>query len=412
MYHILAKPASADCNLACTYCYYRRVQKMYPSRGPRRMSDELLELYIRQVIEDSGHQVNFGWQGGEPLLMGVDFFKRAFDLQRKYARPGQVIQNCIQTNGTLLDERWCELLRENEVLVGLSIDGPHELHDHYRKTIDGRPSHARVMRALELMLEHGVEFNALVLLNDVNVKHPREVYHFLFRHGVRHMQFIPCVEHDGQGNVLPFSVTPEDYANFMCTVFDEWKKRHVRLVSVRMFDNILMPHLNIEPELCVFGTSCDRSLILEYNGDLYCCDHFVYPEYKLGNIFQTPIRELVQTPLFLEFKGRKLNLPRECLDCQWRIFCQGGCPKHRIVMHDDDYPSNYLCPAYKQIFEHTHEEMRRLAEQVVAENMSQAPLLDMPPAAVAPAKEPGRNDPCPCGSGLKYKHCCMKLKQH
>jgi uncharacterized protein len=376
----MTKPVGPLCNLDCRYCFYLEKESFYPGTREWKMSDAMLENYVRQYIEaQDTPEVSFAWQGGEPTLAGLEYFQRAVQLQRKYA-DGKKIANALQTNGTLLDAAWCEFLHEHEFLVGLSLDGPREMHDRYRVDKGGKPTWARVMRGLELFKTHGVEFNTLTVLNRRNSKHPLEVYRFLKKHGSGFMQFIPLVERavegesnfaappDGEGDertrVSAMSVTAHDFGEFLVKVFDEWVRHDVGSVFVQQFETHLSAWMGLPASLCVFAPTCGRALALEHNGDLYACDHYVYPAYKLGSIGTQSIIELVESPQQLKFGADKFDtLPQQCRRCEMLFACYGGCPKHRFLHTQDGEPGlNYLCAGYKRFFAHIASTMRTLAQ--------------------------------------------------
>ncbi|HEY8484134.1 MAG TPA: anaerobic sulfatase maturase, partial [Longimicrobiales bacterium] len=345
-FHLLAKPTGAICNLACQYCFFLSKEALYP--GSRfRMSDELLETYIRQLIESHRvPEVTVAWQGGEPTLMGLDFFRRSIEYQAKYRKPGITIRNTIQTNGTLLDDEWCAFFKEHDFLVGISIDGPRELHDAYRVTKGGKPTFDRVMQGLRLLQKHGVEYNVLTTIHAANAAHPLEVYRFLRDEaGARFIQFIPIVEREnGIGfpngtRVTERSVTAEQFGRFLIAVFDEWVRRDVGRVFVQMFDVALANWVGVPPGLCVHSPTCGTALALEHNGDVYSCDHFVEPEHLLGNINDRHLVDLVASERQRRFGRAKLDtLPRYCRECSVRFACHGGCPKDRFVETPDGEP--------------------------------------------------------------------------
>ena len=369
-FHLLAKPTGAICNLACQYCFFLSKEALYP--GSRfRMSDELLETYIRQLIESHRvPEVTVAWQGGEPTLMGLDFFRRSIEYQAKYRKPGITIRNTIQTNGTLLDDEWCAFFKEHDFLVGISIDGPRELHDAYRVTKGGKPTFDRVMQGLRLLQKHGVEYNVLTTIHAANAAHPLEVYRFLRDEaGARFIQFIPIVEREnGIGfpngtRVTERSVTAEQFGRFLIAVFDEWVRRDVGRVFVQMFDVALANWVGVPPGLCVHSPTCGTALALEHNGDVYSCDHFVEPEHLLGNINDRHLVDLVASERQRRFGRAKLDtLPRYCRECSVRFACHGGCPKDRFVETPDGEPGlNYLCAGYKAFFQHIDRPMRIMA---------------------------------------------------
>jgi uncharacterized protein len=365
-FHILAKPRGALCNLACKYCFYSKKADLYPD-GSFRMSDEVLESYLRQIIY--GHEapeVTIAWQGGEPTLMGLDFFRRSIELERRYARPGQKLINTIQTNGTTLTDEWCAFLKENDFLVGISIDGPEDLHDQYRTDKRGGPTFEKVMKGLRLLQKHHVEHNALVTINAVNVNDPLKVYRFMRDEAdIRYIQLIPIVEKEpvsGKSTSLKVtkeSVPPGKFGRFMIGVFDEWVHRDVGEVFVQAFDVALANWHGEPPSICVNAPICGTALALEHTGDLYSCDHFVDGEYYLGNILVTPMVELVASERQRDFGSRKALLPRYCLECDVRFACHGGCPKDRFILSPDGEPGlNYLCSGYKSFYHHIDRPMR------------------------------------------------------
>ena len=399
-FHVLAKPSGPICNLDCQYCYFLEKEALYP--GDRfRMSDLTLERYVRQVIEaQTGPEVTIAWQGGEPTLMGVDFFRRAMALVDQYRRPGQSMAHTIQTNGTLLTDEWCAFLAEHHFLVGLSIDGPRELHDAYRVDKRGRPTFARVMEGFTRLRAHGVDLNVLCTVNAANQDYPLEVYRF-FRDDldVRHIQLIPIVERVGDDQVTDRSVDPVAWGRFLSAVFDEWVVRDVGDVFVSHFDAALASWVGVRPALCIFGETCGDAVALEHNGDLYSCDHFVEPEHLLGNIAETHLVELLASKPQRAFGAAKRDsLPAYCRQCSVRFACHGECPKNRFVLTPDGEPGlNYLCPGYLAFFTHIDGPMRLMAELVKAGRFAdevRAILTSGP-----------RNDPCPCGSGQKAKLC-------
>lgn len=431
--HVMTKPIGPICNLDCAYCFYLDKTQLYPGNRRWAMSDEVLERYVRQYIEaQEAPEVNFAWQGGEPTLLGVGFFRKAVELQKRYAR-GKRITNAIQTNGTLLDEEWCRFLHENDFLVGLSLDGPRELHDAYRLDKRGRPTFDRVMRAVELMQKHRVEFNILTVVNRLNSQHPLEVYRFFKSIGAQFLQFIPLVErlpkghNDTEGSasphrlagppqtepsgddpaVAPWSVGAADFGKFLCTIYDEWIKADVGRIFVQAFDVALGIWAGYPASLCVFSETCGLSVAVEHNGDVYSCDHYVYPEYRLGNMAETTLRDMVRSPQQIAFgEAKRDTLPRQCRECDVLFACRGECPKHRFLRTADGEPGlNYLCPSYKLFFRHiapTMEIMRDLLRQ----GRAPAEVMDILNRRRELARRAGRNDPCPCGSGRKTKHCC------
>lgn len=385
-YHVMTKPIGPICNLDCKYCFYLEKEKLFPSNENFRMSDDVLEEYIRQYMEgQSVPEVSFAWQGGEPTLLGVRFFRKVVELQQKYAN-GKSISNALQTNGTLLDDEWCEFLAGNQFLVGLSIDGPAKLHDTYRVTKKGSGSYEKVIGGLRLLKKHGVEFNTLTVVNRANSQKPLEVYRFLRDIGSGFIQFIPLVERladpeakalgldlatpprsDEEGSVrLPatdWSVEPRHYGKFLCTIFDEWVKRDVGRTFVQIFDVTLGNWMGQGGGLCVFSETCGSAMAMEHNGDVYSCDHYVYPRYKLGNVLNSSLGEMVNSEFQRQFgQNKKSTLPQYCLSCDVRHLCHGECPKHRFLRTPDGEAGlNYLCSGYKMFFGHSAPAMRHMA---------------------------------------------------
>ena len=395
-FHVLAKPSGPICNLDCTYCFFLSKEALYP--GDRfRMTDEVLEAYLRQLLEaHTAPEVTIAWQGGEPTLMGVDFFRRALEIAERYRRPGQVLQHTMQTNATLLTDEWCALLREHRFLVGVSIDGPRELHDTYRVDKRGAPTFDKVMAGLTLLRQHEVDVNVLCTVNAANQDHPLDVYRF-FRDdlGLRHVQLIPIVEQDD----LSRSVDPVKWGEFLIAVFEEWVRHDVGTVYVQMFDAALASWVGAPAAMCIFGETCGNALALEHNGDLYSCDHFVDPPYLLGNILHTQMVELVASPQQRAFGDAKRDtLPRYCVECPVRFACNGECPKNRFTTTPDGEPGlNYLCAGYRDFFLHVDGVMRLMAQRLHAGGFADEVMTQL---RTAP-----RNEPCPCGSGRKAKVC-------
>ena len=417
----MAKPTGAKCNLDCKYCFYSSKKELY-SEEDFKMSDRVLEEYICQYIgANENPEVTFAWQGGEPTLMGIDFFIKAIHFQEKYKKPGMQIFNTIQTNGTLLDEAWCEFFRENNFLVGISIDGPQEFHDFYRKDKKGNSTFNRVIHGLKLMQRHGVDFNILATVNRVNADHPLEVYRF-FKDQIKakYIQFIPIVEVENTNSKEEFkvsdeSVLPEQYGKFLSTIFDEWVKHDVGIIFVQIFDAALASWVNYPQSVCLFAPTCGTASIIEHNGDIYSCDHFVDLDHLLGNIMETPLEELMMSDKqYLFGQAKKDELPLKCIQCNLKFACQGACPKHRFY-NDVNGKSglNYLCPSYKEFFSHINWPMRIMA---CLFNKGRAPADIMPimNGKYDELKEIfsdiNRNDPCPCGSGMKFKKCHGKTK--
>jgi uncharacterized protein len=405
-FHVLAKPTGPICNLDCEYCYFLSKEALYP--GDRfRMSESMLETYIRQVIESQvAPDVAVAWQGGEPTMMGVDFFRRAVALAEQHRRPGQVLQHTIQTNGTLLTDEWCAFLAEHDFLVGISIDGPRELHDAFRVDKKGQPTFDKVMRGFELLRKHDVDVNVLCTVNAANQDRPLDVYRF-FRDEleIEHIQLIPIVERENDTGfqegetVTPRSVDPEAWGQFLIETFDEWVRRDVGRVFVSHFDAALASWLGMQPALCIFGETCGNAVALEHNGDLYSCDHFVEPDHLIGNIGQTHMVELLASPKQRRFGTDKRDrLPQQCRDCPVRFACNGECPKNRFTRTSQGEPGlNYLCAGYFAFFTHIDGLMRIMADLLRAGRFADEVMNVLSSAS--------RNDPCPCGSGRKTKAC-------
>ncbi|MCY2927025.1 MAG: anaerobic sulfatase maturase [Planctomycetota bacterium] len=370
-FHVMAKPTGARCNLDCAYCFFLKKESLYPG-SDFRMSDEVMEQYIRQTIAaQAGPYVTIAWQGGEPTLMGLEFFRRAVAVENDALRPGMTVENTLQTNGVLLDDEWCEFLHENRFLVGLSVDGPREMHDAYRRDKAGRSVFDKVIRAARRMREHQVEFNVLCTVNAVNGDHPLELYRF-FRDELEtpYLQFIPIVERDNAtGNqegsgVTARSVRPEQYGRFLIGVFDEWVRHDVGRMFVPFFDGVLMSYVRGRSSLCVLSPTCGEAVALEHNGDVYSCDHFVEPAYLLGNIARTPLGALVWSAKQRAFGAAKsIALPGPCRTCRFLFTCHGECPKNRVLATPDGQPGlNWLCDGLKAFFEHTERPMRAMAD--------------------------------------------------
>ncbi len=369
-FHLMAKPCGPQCNLACGYCFYLPKKALYP-QSRFRMPDTILEAYIQQTIE--GHlvpEVTFAWQGGEPTLLGRAFFKKALELQKKYCKPGMVIRNTLQTNGILLDQMWCRFLRQNNFLVGISIDGPGELHDALRKDNSGKGTFDRAMKGLSLLKKHGVEYNILCTVNSANGEYPLEVYRF-FRDeiGARFIQFIPVVARDEKtGEVTAWSVRHAQYGRFLNGVFDEWVRHDVANVYIQHFDTALANWYGEPHGICVFSPACGQAMVIEHTGDIYSCDHFVDRDHLLGNIMTNPVAELVNSPRQRQFGREKQDgLPGFCRKCRFLFACRGECPKNRFIRTPDDESGlNYLCEGYQLFFDHISEPMKFMVQELRA----------------------------------------------
>lgn len=433
-FSLMIKPIGPICNLDCEYCFYLPKRSLYATGEEWRMDEATLELAVRQYIASQPPEVKeikFVWQGGEPTMMGLKFFERVVQLQKEYWPPGKRIFNSLQTNGVLLDDRWCEFLHTHQFLVGLSIDGPKNLHDQFRRGKRGGSTFPAVMGALQRLKRHQVDFNLLVTVNRANVSHGVRVYTYLRDNGATFLQFIPIVEPRPNGPdpstatdpaqlVSSRSVLPEAYGDFLVAVFEEWFRHDVGRVFVQFFDEMLGAWLGQEPAVCILQRHCGRAVVLEHNGDLFACDHFVDPQHRLGNIHETSLSELVTLPQQQQFGRDKFDgLPEVCRKCDVRFVCAGECPKNRIAMTQGGQPGlNFLCAGYKRFFHHVRPTMEALADgirqgspaaitaaRLNAERRSAPRRKPLKPSTSGPPK---RNDPCPCGSGKKYKRCCMR----
>ncbi len=425
-FHILAKPTGPKCNLDCKYCFYLEKEALYPRDSKWAMREDVLEAYVRQFIEaQPADVVHFAWQGGEPTLLGVNFFRKVVQIQAKYAS-GKTIENALQTNGTLLNDAWGEFLSGHRWLVGISIDGPSEMHDAYRVDKGGQPTFGRVMRGIEVLRRHRIAFNTLTTVHRANEQHPLEVYNFLRENGSGYMQFIPIVERVAQtvtrdglsliapnspdkAVVAPWSVEPEQYGRFLCAIFDEWVRSEVGRTFVQLFDVSLEMWMGMQASLCVFRRTCGSELAMEHSGDVYSCDHFVYTENKLGNIKGAGLEALVDSQQQEAFGANKYDtLPKHCRTCEVRFACNGECPKHRFLTTPDGKPGlNYLCAGYKMFFKHIDPYMRFMADELRHERAPANIMQVLHRRDRFPARKPARNEPCSCGSGRKYKHCCL-----
>lgn len=382
--YVMLKPAGAHCNLACKYCYYLEKNKLYPTAQRHLMSDKMLEQFTREYIEaQTMNQGLFTWHGGEPLLRSIDFYRKAISLQQKYAG-GRCIDNVIQTNGTLLTDEWCEFFAQNHWLVGISIDGPQPYHDHYRLTAAGKPSWQKVMQGIKLLKKHGVEWNAMAVVNAYNVNHPLEFYRFFKENGCQFLQFTPIVERltrheDGRTlasladkNEIPLSeasVTPEQWGYFLCAIFDEWVRKDVGKIFVEIFDCTLANWMGISPGICAYSKECGHAGVMEHNGDVYSCDHFVFPEYKLGNIRDHSLIDMLYGEQQQEFSRLKhSSLPRQCKECDMEFACHGECPKNRFMKDKyGDSGLNYLCPGYYHYYQHVAPYMDYMKQELMAQ---------------------------------------------
>lgn len=416
-FHVMTKPRGAICNLDCKYCYFLSKEKLYPN-SDFRMSENMLEEYIRQYIEaQQVNEVSFAWQGGEPTLMGVDFFRMAVRYQQKHRRPKMQIHNALQTNAVTLDDEWCEFFAENNFLIGVSLDGPREIHDFYRVDKGGNPTFDKVMAGIELLKKHDVEFNILTTVHAANEQHGLEVYRFM-RDEVqtKFMQFIPIVERDNMtgyqegDRVTDRSVTAEGYGQFLISMYEEWIRHDVGRTFVQIFDIALAGYTGAPPGLCIFDETCGLAMAMEHNGDIYSCDHYVEPDFKLGNIMDISLSEIVVMDEQFKFgQAKRDTLPQYCLDCEVKFVCNGGCPKNRFIQTPDGEEGlNYLCAGYRAFFNHVRPTMNFMASELGQRRPPANVMFQMAKYDEELEKafaQAGRNDPCPCGSGKKYKKC-------
>jgi uncharacterized protein len=373
---LLIKPSGSDCNIDCAYCFYKDRASEF-GKGRQRMSDEVLEKLVKDYMQLGFGVVGFAWQGGEPTLMGVDFFRRAVELQKKYGSNGQEVSNTLQTNGVLLDDNWCRFLHENKFLLGISIDGPKEFHDKYRVDHSGSGTFDKVMRGIKNCQEHKVEFSALVLLNDKNVEHPEALFDFLIENELTYLQFIPCVETEpGTGNIADFSIMPKQYGDFLCRLFDLWYEYGPEKLNIREFDSLVTYFVLGKHTICAYSKQCAGFVVIEHSGDAFCCEFFVGPEWRLGNILETPLEKLAAGSKKRAFAREKQNLCNRCLLCSHLDICRGGCMKNRAMLDagysilDENQGSriegreNYFCESYKQFFDYTIPRFMQIAAAI------------------------------------------------
>ncbi len=395
--YVMLKPVGAHCNLACDYCYYLEKLNLYQETTKHVMSDALLEKFIKEYIESqTTNEVLFTWHGGETFMRPLSFYQRAVDLQQRYAY-GRQIDNCIQTNGTLLTEDWCRFLHDNRWLVGVSIDGPQEFHDEYRKNRQGVPSFVKVMKGIHLLNKYQVDWNAMAVVNDFNADYPLDFYHFFKDIGCHYIQFTPIVErirrhHDGRhlaavdekvSELADFSVSPEQWGTFLCTIFDEWVQQDVGDYYIQLFDSTLANWIGEQPGVCTLAKTCGHAGVMEYNGDVYSCDHFVFPQYKLGNIYTKSLLEMMYSDKQQAFGQAKSSfLPQQCRQCRYLFACHGECPKNRFCKtKDGESGLNYLCKGYYRFFDHVAPYMDYMKNEL---------LNERPPANIMQALKEGR----------------------
>lgn len=414
-FQVFAKPIGAVCNLGCRYCYYVRKEHPLQEGKPICMPDDILEEYIVQHINACPDPViAFSWHGGEPTLLGLEYFQKIAALQRKHRPSGARIVNGIQTNGTLIDADWCRFLAAERFAVGLSLDGPEELHDAYRVTKAGSRTFEKVMRGYSLLRQHEIACDILCVVHALNVQYPTQVYRFFKEIGARYMGFLPLVEHEPgfDGGVSDRTVQAEALGTFLCTIFDEWLSEDIGRIKVQIFEEAAATALGQEHSLCIFRKSCGDLPVIEHNGDFFSCDHFVDALHRLGNIRETPLVELLESPAQRAFgEMKRERLPLYCLACDVRDMCNGGCPKDRFVLTSGGEAGlNYLCEAYKRFFNHCRPFLLELSA-LTREQDTQPRVAPLRERGVHIEGKAGRNDACPCGSGRKYKKCCLGKKR-
>lgn len=406
MINVIAKPIGPICNLNCQYCYYLDKKKRLSKENSFVMADETLEEYIIKyfaAIPAHFSEINFGWQGGEPTLLGIEFFEKVLLFQRKHNRLNKKIINSIQTNGTLINSDWALFLCKNQFLVGISVDGPQEIHNFYRKNSKNEGTFLKVHNAIQCFNKYNVEYNTLVTVNNHNAGFPHKIYEYLKLTGSKYWQFIPVIEWQDTSNVSPESLKPGQYSSFMIGIFEQWISKHdYNNIWIQLFYSLIGNCLGEPATLCLYNQNCGRCLAIEHNGDVYSCDHYVYKEYLLGNIKNNNFTELMNTQTHLKFSSYKTNLPKNCNQCQYLSYCYGGCPKHRT--NQFDIPENYLCYDYKTFFDYTIPTFKNMANCVIKNK----PINPNGPTLTT-SNNNRRNQKCSCGSGKKQKACCLKL---
>ncbi|MFH1351059.1 MAG: anaerobic sulfatase maturase [Pseudomonadota bacterium] len=410
-FQIFSKPAGAVCNLGCRYCYYLKKEHLYSKNDVIRMPHDILEEYIVQHIKASQDSViRFSWHGGEPTVLGLDYFRQIVEIQQKIKHPKKGIANGIQTNGTLLTEEWCRFLAKEGFSVGLSLDGPQEMHDKYRLTKDGKPTHKRAMRGYNLLRQCGITPDILCVVSAHNVQYPTQVYRFFKEIKARYIGFLPLVEpkSEAENGVSLITAPAEAFGQFLCSIFDEWQNQDIGRVKVQIFEEAARTAFDQEHELCIFRQTCGDIPVIEYNGDFFSCDHFVDGEHHLGNIRETPLNELLESPVLISFGQNKLvKLPHYCRVCEVLAMCNGECLKNRFIRTPDGEEGlNYLCAGYKRFFNHSRPFVEKLAALWRRQTLERQMPHEGAGDSLIPTKA-GRNDPCPCGSGKKYKKCCL-----
>lgn len=400
---VMWKTVSEDCNLACDYCYYSTCGGK-PNKQIRTIDHEVLEKFIKEYMELNQGMASFAWQGGEPLLAGLDFFEEVVRLQKKYAPRHALIGNGLQTNGTLINDRWAAFFKKYNFLIGVSVDGPQEIHDKHRFYSQGQGSFEMVMKGISYLRKHQVDFNILTVIHRDNVNRVKDLFRFYEEEDFRFIQFIPCMKFQSQRIDQPgeYDISPGQFGDFLCEAFDYWYNDGDPVISVRFFDNLLSVYARRQAEMCSHAKTCAKTLILEQNGDAFPCDFYIHPDWKIGNVGTDALVDILQHPLYDQFTKLKPTLPEKCKSCEWIELCHGGCPRNR--RWSDDFQQSdpdYFCESYQQVYAYAHERLVTLAKKVRKNLFLQGVQL------YYKGKTPGRNDLCPCGSRLKYKHCCL-----
>lgn len=411
-FQIFAKPAGPICNLDCRYCYYLQKELLYPQTQSFRMADDLLEAYIVRQIEIAPEpEIIFFWHGGEPMILGLDYFRRIAEIERKHRPAGRRITNSIQTNGVLLTEEWCRFFAAENFAVGLSLDGPPALHDAYRLTKDNKATHRQVMQGYRLLRQHKLPVDLLCVVHARNVRRPLDVYRFFKEIKAQYLSFIPLVEPqpDSPGGVSERTVPAEAFGDFLCAVFEEWVREDIGRIIIQSFEEAARPAYGLDHSLCIFRPTCGDVPVVEHNGDFYSCDHFVTPAHRLGNLRDTPLLELLESPAQEDFgRAKQETLPRYCRVCDVLNLCNGGCPKDRLIRTPDGEPGlNYLCAGYRRFFTHCLPYTAQMAELRWAGRPPEQLMEQLRATVSKTFPKAGRNDPCPCGSGRKFKKCCL-----
>ncbi|MFX1301765.1 MAG: anaerobic sulfatase maturase [Promethearchaeota archaeon] len=399
-FSLLIKPVSADCNLRCDYCFY--INHLEKVENKPRMSDRVLETMISSYMKtNQSNRYAFGWQGGEPTLLGLKFWEKVVNLQKQYAPSGAVISNGLQTNGTLITDDLARFFAEYKFLLGVSLDGPGYLHDHYRKTIGQKPTHNLVMHGIEHLKNNKVEFNILILVNNENVKKANEIYSYLRDQGFNYHQYIPCVEIDDNNNPKSFSITGEEWGDFLCDIFDQWIKEDINRISIRLFDSILEYLIYGGYNVCHMGKDCCQYFVIEYDGSIYPCDFFVREDLLLGNVLVDKWEDILKSPIYLRFGQKKSKWHKNCDSCHFINLCHGDCQKFRIGSFKNSKMLSVLCKGWKKFFTHALPRFKILADKVRSGK-------EITSTNQIKSNKIGRNSPCPCGSGKKFKNCCMR----